>query len=561
MFNDVLTTDPSSEVTRAPRKMTRTPVVRARHGFLRCLHLCYICFVLPLAMPLAPICLRLYTLTRRTMLKYYSAEKKIRYWRQNKEMLLSLADRGYKTRIESLGLDLGNIGPSENIRQQSRRVEIAEIDQDGFLLSKVGTIANAPSVSEKQFLRRKRFGLRVVALDGYVCVEKHYKGNKASFVNEIEAHYHLGLAGCNIPVIMDVNFDNLMLTFSYISGPVLREELAGRGAVVRNRDIEDNPQLTRFDKRKRALRRVQECRRVLNDVIDGQFAERLFAELNKIHEARFIWNDIKYGNIIIEQRSGKPYMVDFDWALRYPRLTKNAFRILRDRDTERFNACFGTEKSTYKRIKRVLEHHRGDMPCAPVHFGFGLRTAGVWDTIIGCACCYSALKDHLPPISGKRILELGRNDTFDSIYMLRSGAREVVTVELASVNFSQGNFIKSAFEWADDRQYELRRVQANIEEIPNMNMGTFDMALALNQECLPTDHRLADLVKHVSTIADALVLQCDITTNTYRREQRTCERASVEYALNVLKSNGFPRTQVIDLRKCAHPLVIGGKDR
>ena len=256
-------------------------------------------------------------------------------------MLLSLADNGYKTKVQQLGLDWDNFTSSKNSRKHSHIVELGEIDQDGFLLSKVGTISNVPSVSKKQFLTRKRFSLRVVAIDGYVCIEKHYKGNKSSFVNEIEAHYHLGRAGCNIPVIMDVDFDNLTLIFSYISGPVLREELARRGAVVRDRDIEENPELTLSDKRKRAINRIPECRRILSEVIDSQFTELIFAELNKIHKARFIWNDIKYGNIIIEGRSGEPYLIDFDWALRFPELGKKAFEMLSNRDIEKFNACFG----------------------------------------------------------------------------------------------------------------------------------------------------------------------------------------------------------------------------
>jgi len=341
MLNDVPINKPSPKIILSLRKIAGTPFALIRNGFPRCLHVVYICIVLPAVMPVLPICLRLYTWIKRIALKYYFAEKKIRYWRQNKETLLSLADKGYKTKIQHFGLDMEKARPSENARQQLHRVELGEIDQDGFLLSKVGKISNVPSVSKKQFLARKRFGLRVVAIDGYVCIEKHYKGNKSSFVNEIEAHYHLGRAGCNIPVIRDVDFDNLTLTFSYISGPVLREELAGRGAVVRDRDIEENPELTRFGKRKRAIKRIPECRLVLGDVIDSKFIELVFAELNKIHEARFIWNDIKYGNIIIEERSGKPYLIDFDWALRFPGLGKNAFRILCDRDIKKFNACFG----------------------------------------------------------------------------------------------------------------------------------------------------------------------------------------------------------------------------
>jgi serine/threonine protein kinase len=287
-----------------------------------------------------PLCLRLYTQIKRITLKHYLAEKKMQYWRQNKQKLLSLAEQGYRTRVESLGLDPAKVRSV---------VELGEIDQDGFLLSKVGSLSNVPSVSREHFLDRKRFGLRMVALNGYVGVEKNYKGNKSAFVNEIEAHYHLGLAGCNIPVIMDVNFDNLTLTFSYIRGRVLHDELASRGAVVRDRDIEDNPQLTWLGKKKRARRRIEESRRVLYDVIDSQFVEDLFTQLRRLHEARFIWNDIKYGNVIIEEYSGEPYLIDFDWTLRYPNLGPTAWRILCGRDIEKFNACFGPGRQTIER--------------------------------------------------------------------------------------------------------------------------------------------------------------------------------------------------------------------
>ncbi len=325
----------------------------------RCLYLGYLCLVPPLLMALLLVCLRFYAQFRRLSLKYYWAEKKIQYWRRNREELLSLADSGYKITIQNLGVNL------KDGQQQSQRLELGEIDQDGFLLSKVGAISSVPTVSSEKFLARKRFGLRLMAVNGYVCVEKHYKGNKSSFVNEIEAHYALGLAGCKIPAIMDVDFDNLTLTFSYISGRVLHEELARRGAIVRDRDIEENPQLTRLAKRKRARRRIAESRRVLYDVIDPQFIEDLFAELCKVHQARFICNDIKYGNVIIEKHSGKPYLIDFDWALRYPNLGPTAWRILRGRDIEKFNACFGTRFSgrrTHGRIGESAERTVTFMP-------------------------------------------------------------------------------------------------------------------------------------------------------------------------------------------------------
>ena len=135
-------------------------------------------------------------------------------------------------------------------------------------------------------------------------VEKDYRGNRTFFVNETKALYKLGLSGCNVPAILSVDFDNLTLTFSYIQGPILREELAKRGAVLRDRDIDNNPNYNHLPHKKRWLKRIQEGKNFLYKVIDSQFVESLYTELNKMHASGFILDDIKYGNIIIEKIFG-----------------------------------------------------------------------------------------------------------------------------------------------------------------------------------------------------------------------------------------------------------------
>ena len=82
------------------------------------LYVGYTYLVLPAVMSVFPVGLRLYTLVKRIALKYYFAEKKIQYWRQNKEILLSLANKGYKAKIQRLGLDWEKVRPSGNVQQQ-----------------------------------------------------------------------------------------------------------------------------------------------------------------------------------------------------------------------------------------------------------------------------------------------------------------------------------------------------------------------------------------------------------------------------------------------------------
>ena len=80
----------------------------------------------------------------------------------------------------------------------------------------------------------------VVACGAHVGIRKNFRGDKVAFLNELRALHTLGLGKCLIPAIMDIDFDSLTLTYSYILGSVLREELGKRGAVVRDRDVPRN---------------------------------------------------------------------------------------------------------------------------------------------------------------------------------------------------------------------------------------------------------------------------------------------------------------------------------
>ncbi len=346
------TRDPVSGILRAFRRIKRIPVTLARNGFTHSIHLIYVCLVLPVSIKVLPTFLRLYRKAKK-LKQRHNVNKELHHWQSNKKELLRSGKRGYRLAIEDLGLDQEKFELLK--KQRAREVVIAEIDQDGFLLSHFGSIRDTPAISEEQFLKRKRFRLKVVAIDGHVGVKKDYSGDKLSFVNEIKALHHLGIVGCNVPAIIDVDFDALTLTFSFILGPVLREELAKRGAILRDCDVDNNPDYAHFTPKERQLKCIQEGKRVLYDVIDSQFVENLFTQLSKVHAYGFILDDIKYGNIIIEKRSGRPYLIDFDYAIDYSSLGENAFRILRDQDIKSFNLLFDTEKLTCKSINSHLD--------------------------------------------------------------------------------------------------------------------------------------------------------------------------------------------------------------
>jgi tRNA A-37 threonylcarbamoyl transferase component Bud32 len=269
--------------------------------------------------------------------------KEIRFWQGKKEEILRNRCNEYKTTIDDVGLELEQRKVLKETQRQLREVVIADVDQDGYFLSHFGPIIDLPMVSREQFVERIKYRIRLVMLDGSFCFKKYFRGNRGSFMNELRALHTLRPAGCNVPSIMDVDFDNRILYVSFIPGHILREELANKGAILRDRDVSSHSMYAKLTESEKWLRRIYEGKQKLYQVVDAQFIEDLYAEIQKIHLARFIWNDIKYGNVIIEKKTRKPFLVDFENARYFPHLSQNAFLILRDREIERFNLHFGPD--------------------------------------------------------------------------------------------------------------------------------------------------------------------------------------------------------------------------
>jgi tRNA A-37 threonylcarbamoyl transferase component Bud32/SAM-dependent methyltransferase len=515
--------------------------------------------IFPTFARIAPFCVKWYRRIK-FLPQLYFANKGIKYLKKNKEKILEQGRNGYKFTINELGLQQEMLELLKYKLKQSREVVIGEIDQDGFILSHFGLFRNAPIISKENFLRRKRFILQLVAIDQYVGVKKNYKGNILCFKNAIIALHNLGKAGVNVPAILDIDFDRICLTFSYILGSVLREELAKKGAVLRDRDVEDNPEfIVSLKKNERDLKRINEGKQILYDVVTRQFVDDLFDELKRVHEAGFIWSEIKYGNIIIEKKSEKPYLLDFDSARFYPHLEKNFFRPLRDEEIEKFNLHFNTKKVSYNRIKNKISRMKHEEVYAPIYFGVNLWLGNIWMNGSGYGRWHYILKQNLPSFIGKRILDLGSNNGFTALQMLRNGAREVIGIEMDGTYISQGCFIKDSFEYIDNRLYNFRYIQTNMKEIPHMNLGTFDMVCAFCSIYYLDHTSIIRLVEYVRSITDVFVWQCNTKKNLNRSDPHTYEKASIEYAEKVLTDNGFTNTHIIDPRGYTRPLIIGRK--
>jgi serine/threonine protein kinase len=527
-------------------RLRKAPMVLKRYSLQFCLHLLMTYTIIPAIMKLMPFFVKFYRKTIK-LKRMCFVGREMAYWRNRKEEILKNANEGYKLKLEEMGLTEDKL---ELIKEKSGETVIAEIDQDGYLLSNYGTIKNAPTISKDKFLPRKKTSLHVVLHDGLVGVKKNYRGNKLGFVTELNALYKLGKAGCRVPSIIDINFEELTLTISYILGKVLREELVKKGARIRDKDT-NNQKINEYAN-------IIRGRKVLYDVIDRKFAERIYNEIIKIHQAGFIWKDIKYGNIIIEQKAGKPFLIDFEHVQPVDGLGEILFRILRDGDTEKFNLHFDFEKPTYKIVRSIIKNKQYPYPdswYAPIYFGDGLRIGSLWNPDLGYGRWHFLVKHHLP--SARRILDLGANNGFNAIQVLRNGATEAIGIELNNESIAQGKFVQEIFEWIDNKKYDFKYIQADMKDIINKNIGNFDMAMAMCSIYYLKEADIESVIRHISTISDIFVLQANTDRHIQRQNLATFNKASLEYLTRKLKTNGFSDTEVIAPKGYSRPLIIG----
>ena len=483
--------------------------------------------------------------------------KEIRYLKNKKNEYLRVGELGYKVGLESLGLSEEKINKIKNIHKKFREVVIGEIDQDGFILSNFGRISDFPTVNGKEFIKRIRNNICIVSINQYVGVKKIFD-NKYRFINEIITLHKVGLAGCNIPAILDIDFTNLSVTVSYIEGSVLREELAKKGAILRNREV-SHPLFKDLNAREVWLKRIKNGRKVLNKVVNTEFIEQLYNELRKIHSAGILIRDIKYGNVIIEKRTGSPYLIDFDSSIFLNKLEKNIFKILFDYDIELFNLHFGTKKLTYKKIRERIKNRRIpylDNLYAPVYFGYGLRIGNIADTNVGYGRWNYILKNNLPDIKRKRILELGANNFFNGLQMLRYGASEVIGVELDCEQIAIGEFVKEIYEWVDNKKYNFKCINTNMKDMPKMNLGKFDIVTAFCSIYYLDDESIKNLVRYISTISNVFVAQCNEEKNINRANPLTYLKASVDYNIKIIRESGFSNIKIISPYLYSRPLII-----
>lgn len=499
----------------------------------------------------------------RFLASSFSLNVKMVQWQSRKKELLKVGKRGYSLHKNELGLKDEELERLNKLLQSQPEVVLADIDQDGGLLSYFGDIKGLATISREEYLPRTRYSLKVCALHDTIILKKQYNKNKIAFLNELSTLHNLALKGCDVPAIIDVDFENLQISTSFIPGYTIQEMLACHGALIRDRDIKQNMLLMSMMSKDRVNFYQKEGKRNLPFVINKQVLEKVYFLIKKSHEAGIELYDIKYGNVIIEKNTGRPYLIDFDSSRRYPNLFSKTFSIQRDRDIDKFNLLFNSDKLTYQRIKERIANNNlpgNDNLYAPVYFGYGLRIGSLWDVNTGYGRWHFILKDCLPPLYHKRILSLGANCAFNEIQMLRIGAHEVIGIEIDEQYIEQGLFFKDVFEWADNRSYNFKYVREDMAMLPILELGKFDVVIALCSLYYMNDEDMQNIVEHINNITNIFIVQCNNRRDIGREDNHCYEKASVEYNMKLMLHAGFSSIKVVAPKDYSRPILIGKKN-
>jgi serine/threonine protein kinase len=482
---------------------------------------------------------------------------------QRLEALRSLARSGVNpragTRTAELSPQLAEALAAQGTREE--QVRLAEFDHDGTLLPLVDHLWEVPRISREKFLPRRKFRIWLVDHVGQVGVRKEFAEDRGGFLNELEALLALRRAGCAVPAVLHVDFDQLAITEEYIHGEVVREKLAAAGACIRDRDI--------GAANVSEQQRIERARAVLPQVLSAEQIEQIAAELRRIHFAGYVLEDVKYGNVIIEHRTGRARFVDFERALPIPSGAEDFSIYLRDIDRRKLNAHFGTGLVTAVNLGGEMPGAEADTPqaewgsftgiYAPVRVGAGLHWGPIWNTDVGIGRWDFIMAANLPIPQGGTVLDLGANNGFNALQMIKAGAATATAVEIDRMAIRQGMFLRDVYEWSDNQPYDLRYLQGSHGALDELNLPRFDLITAFCTLYYLDGEQMEASVRHIAGLTDSFVMQCNIDRLIDRSDEGTFQRASIPYTVDLMKRNGFTNVKVVAPPGYSRPLVIGRK--
>lgn len=167
------------------------------------------------------------------------------------------------------------------------------------------------------------------------------------------------------------------------------------------------------------------------------------------------------------------------------------------------------------------------------------------------------IERNLPDVQGMRVLDIGCNAGLFSIQLARAGARDVVGVDSTQKWepwLEQANFVKRVLEQRCETTYNVSFVDASMTDIPDLDLGKFDLVVAFCSIYYVDDEEIQRLLRHFYSSGTSHVL---LQGNTYRRDQSATvhRRAKPKYLASALSAAGFPHVRVDQPALYGRPVV------
>lgn len=299
---------------------------------------------------------------------------------------------------------------------------------------------------------------------------------------------------------------------------------------------------------------------------DAEVRNHIEQALLAIHRAGYVLDEIREDSILIAD-DGSAVVTGLENVLPLEGLSRDMSVYLRDFDRDSFNRLFGTRLLTGRYLRRrdsapvAIDQPENDAAADFAYASIVVRDdvhwGNIWNTDVGSARWNFILKDHLPIPRGGRVLDLGTNVGLNPLQMLRHGAASAIGIELDPKKALNAEVLKAAFEWLDNRSYDFSCIRASFADLPALGLGRFDLVTALCSLYYLSEQEMRDVVAYIRTITDVLVLQCNTDRLIKRADEETFEKASIEFAVEVLEQARFAKIEVIAPPGYSRPLVIG----
>lgn len=218
--------------------------------------------------------------------------------------------------------------------------------------------------------------------------------------------------------------------------------------------------------------------------------------------------------------------------------------------------------------KLIMEQIKAFTWYAPVNFGNGIIARGnhladtdPLDVEFGLGKWNYILQRNLPDLQGKRVLDLGCNAGLFCIQMARLGAREIIGVDsdLHWKNWKeQAEFVRQALEWRCRTSYPIRYVDAELQEVPSLSLGNFDVVIALCCIYYLEDREIEALLRYLRGNAQLVLLQ----GNTHKGEQSQAvyRRSTPRYLSDMMRKCGYRHVWTDTPLLYRRPVIVGAEE-